>query len=71
MHEPPAVMKLYRSCIWAGIRPATITWWKHHANRRRRRYVAQLMGRFTLDPDLYLGEGMRGMPQPLTHWDID
>ena len=56
---------------WICIRPETVRFFKKRAHRRQRRYLNQLMDRFCLDPELYDGEGFRGLPRPLTSWDLD
>lgn len=68
---PRAVQVIRRSRIHVNVRPATIAWFKRHAHRRQRRYLNQLMDRFCHDPELYDEEGFRGLPRPLTMWEID
>lgn len=68
---PRAVQDISRSRLHVRMRSGTRGWLKSHAHRRQRRYINQLMDKLRLDPELYDGEGFRGIPGPLTTWDID
>ena len=71
IHIPPAVQLLRRSQIHVCVRPATIKWFKRHAHKRQRRYMRQMMKKFCHEPERFDGEGFRGLPRPLSSWDID
>jgi len=68
---PAAVQNLNRSKSFVCRRPETVRWFKKSANKRQRRFFKQLMIEFVRDPDLYEEEGFRGMPRPLSNWDLD
>lgn len=70
VYVPPSVRDIRRVSRWVCVRPETIRWWKRHAHKRQRRFLRQLSHRLMLDPELFDEDGLQGLPQPLSTWDL-